>query len=55
MKKLAMGQVFILLTAVLAFSQTELFEQDLSGIHPYVGTKWNSKMNTIFFDLIKML
>ncbi|HAO98730.1 MAG TPA: hypothetical protein DCQ83_01660 [Fibrobacteres bacterium] len=51
MKKLAMGQVFILLTAVLAFSQTELFEQDLSGIHPYVGTKWNSKITQPFVGL----
>jgi len=30
--------------AVPAFAQTELFEQDESGIHPYAGLKWNSKI-----------
>ncbi len=34
----------LLLSAVSSFSQTELFEQDVSGIHPYAGLTWNSKI-----------
>ena len=31
----------LLLAAVSAFSQVQIFEQDLAGIHPYVGVNWN--------------
>ena len=44
MKKFLIESAFVLLLAGSAFSQTELFEQDLSGIHPYVGLKWNSNI-----------
>ena len=43
-KKISLPLAFSLLTAVSAFSQTDVFEQDLSGIHPYAGLKWNSKI-----------
>jgi hypothetical protein len=36
--------VFLLSSATSGFSQTELFEQDVSGIHPYAALKWNSKI-----------
>ncbi len=44
MKKLRMELGLVLLLAASAFSQTELFDQDFSGIHPYAGLKWNSKI-----------
>ena len=44
MKKHSIKFVFVLLMAGSVFAQTELFEQDLSGIHPFAGLKWNSKI-----------
>ena len=54
MKKISMASVFGLLLAVSAFSQTDLFDQDFSGIHPYAGLKWNSKITQplIGFDYV---
>lgn len=47
MKKTTTFRTFgplILLAALSAFSQVQLFEQDLAGVHPYVGLKWNSNI-----------
>ncbi len=46
MKNLATGTAVgtVLLAAASAFSQVQIFEQDLAGIHPYAGVNWNSKI-----------
>jgi hypothetical protein len=45
---------FVLLATVSGFSQVQLLEQDVSGIYPYAGVKWNSKITEplVGFDYI---
>jgi hypothetical protein len=44
MKKFAMALILVQFMGVSAFSQTEVFERDLTGIHPYTGLKWNKNI-----------